>query len=83
MTASFTQLLLFLFAGIIIIVILTTWYRVHAFSALMIASLVVGLGVQLPPAEIITTINEGFGNVTILMGLVSFLSVWPPSFFLL
>src|SRR5688500_5296935 len=70
MTASFSQLMLFLFAGIIIIVVLTTRYKVHAFFALLIASLVVGLGVQLPPAEIITVIKDGFGNVMRSLGFI-------------
>ena len=70
MTASFSQLMFFLFAGIIIIVVLTTRYKVHAFFALLIASLVVGLGVQLPPAEIITVIKDGFGNVMRSLGFI-------------
>jgi len=63
MTTSFTQSLFFLLAGVAIVILLTARYRVPAFFALLIASFVVGFGVHLPFASIITVIREGFGRI--------------------
>jgi len=63
MTPSFIQVLIFLVAGIAIIILLTAKYQVHAFFALFIACFVVGLGVQLPFSEILIAIKEGFGRI--------------------
>ena len=41
MTGSFLQVLLFLIAGIAVIILLTARYRVHAFFALLIACFLV------------------------------------------
>src|SRR5690349_11263757 len=70
MTASFAQVLVFLVAGIGIIILLTAYYRVHAFFALLIACFVVGLGVQLPVASIITVTKQGFGNIMQSLGFI-------------
>lgn len=67
---SFLQILLALVAGIALILILTTKYRVHAFFALLLACFVVGLGVQMPVANIITAVKEGFGNIMRSLGLI-------------
>lgn len=67
---SFLQILLVLVAGIALIIILTTKYRVHAFFALLLACFVVGLGVQMPVTNIITTVKEGFGNIMLSLGLI-------------
>ena len=58
MTSSFAQVMIFLVAGIAIIVLLTAKYRIHAFFALLIACFVVGLGVQMPVADIITVTKQ-------------------------
>jgi GntP family gluconate:H+ symporter len=70
MSASFIQVLLALTAGIILIIILTTKYKVHAFFALFIACFLVGIAVQLPVANIITLVKDGFGNIMRSLGLV-------------
>ena len=70
MTASFFQVTIWLAAGIAIIILLTAKYRVHAFFALLIACFVVGLGVQLPVADVITAIKEGFGNIMKSLGFI-------------
>jgi GntP family gluconate:H+ symporter len=69
-TATFTQVVISLLAGIASIILLTTKYRVHAFFALLIACFVVGLGVQMPAAGIITIVKEGFGNIMRSLGLI-------------
>jgi GntP family gluconate:H+ symporter len=62
--------LISLIAGILLIVLLTARYRVHAFFALLISCFVVGLGVQLPVTEIITAMKDGFGNIMKSIGLI-------------
>lgn len=70
MTTSFIQVLLCLLAGIGVIILLTAKYKWHAFFALLIACLLVGLGVQLPFATILNLIKEGFGHTMQLLGLI-------------
>ena len=70
MTNAFLQVLLSLTAGMAIIVLLTAKWRVHPFFALLIASFVVGLGVQLPVVDIINSIKEGFGNIMRSLGFI-------------
>ena len=70
MTSSFAQVMLFLVAGIGIIILLTAWFRIHAFFALLIACFVVGLGVQLPVATIITVTKQGFGSIMQSLGFI-------------
>ena len=70
MTASIFQVLLSLAAGIIIIILLTTKFQVHAFFALLIACFIVGLGVQMPFVGIINSMKEGFGNIMKSLGLI-------------
>ncbi|MGN6439312.1 MAG: GntP family permease [Agriterribacter sp.] len=70
MAVSLFQLMLFLIAGITVIIVLTAKYKVHAFFALMIACFVVGLGVQMPVADIIKTMKEGFGHIMQSLGFI-------------
>jgi gluconate:H+ symporter, GntP family len=70
MTASFAQVMIFLALGIGIIILLTAVYRIHAFFALLIACFVVGLGVQMPVATIITVTKQGFGHIMQSLGFI-------------
>jgi len=70
MNSSFSQLIIFLLAGIISIVLLTVKFRLHPFFALIIACFVTGLGVQLPFAEILSLIKNGFGDVMSKLALI-------------
>lgn len=70
MTAEFLYLLGCLLAGITVIVILTTQYRITAFFALLIASFVVGLGMHMPFADIMQTVKDGFGNILKSLALI-------------
>ncbi len=70
MHTLFLPALISLCIGILLIVLLTAKYRVHAFFALMISCFVVGLGVQLPVGDIITAVKEGFGNIMKSIGLI-------------
>jgi GntP family gluconate:H+ symporter len=70
MTQSFYLVLLCLLIGILAIVILTTRFRVHPFFALLIASLLVGVGVGLPVIDVLNLVKEGFGNIMRSLALI-------------
>jgi len=70
MTDSFLYLLPCLLAGIALIVLLTTKFKVPAFFALLLSGILVGLSVQMPFGLMIGTLKDGFGNILKLIGLV-------------
>jgi GntP family gluconate:H+ symporter len=70
MSPSFLQSLICLLAGITLIVVLTARYKVHAFFALLVSCLVVGLGVGLPLDNVISTARDGFGNIMKSLGFI-------------
>ena len=63
MTISLPHVLFVLLIGIVLIVLLTARFRIHAFFALIIACLVVGMGVGLPLPEVISSVQGGFGSI--------------------
>lgn len=67
---SFIHSLLALLAGIVVIVLLTTRFKMHAFFALVLACLVVGLGMGMPFGEVMATGKAGFGNIIGSLGLI-------------
>lgn len=69
-SASLLQVVISLSAGIGLIILLTTKYRVHAFFALLLACFVVGLGVQMPAGNIISAIKDGFGHIMRSLALI-------------
>jgi hypothetical protein len=56
--------------SIAVIVLLTTKYNVHPFFALLFACFVMGIGLQLPAAEIIAISKDGFGNILKSLGFI-------------
>ncbi|HMG68611.1 MAG TPA: GntP family permease, partial [Chitinophagaceae bacterium] len=56
--------------GIAVIILLTAKYRVHAFFALLLACFLVGFGVQLSFANILTAVKEGFGGILKSLGII-------------
>lgn len=70
MNVSFLQVIIFLLAGIAIIILLTAKFRIHAFFALMIACFLTGLGVNMGFADVIAVIKEGFGNIMRSLGFI-------------
>lgn len=70
MNVSFLQVIIFLLAGIAIIILLTAKFRIHAFFALMIACFVTRLGVNMGFADVIAVIKEGFGNIMRSLGFI-------------
>jgi GntP family gluconate:H+ symporter len=69
-TSSPLQLSVFLILGITAIILLTSRLRLHAFFALVIGCLIVGLGAGLSLSELIAVMKEGFGNIMRSLGLV-------------
>ncbi len=70
MANSLPYILTFLIAGIGLIVLLTTRFKVPAFFALFLACLLVGLGIRLPLGDVLTVIKDGFGNTLKSLGLI-------------
>ncbi len=70
MPVSFLQIIISLLAGILLIILLTAKFRIHAFFALLLACFVVGIGVQMNFADIITTAKQGFGHIMQSLGLI-------------
>ena len=70
MTQSFPYLLLCLIAGIAVIVLLTTQYKVHAFFALILSAILVGLGVGMPLSGVVATMKDGFGKIMSSLGFI-------------
>jgi gluconate:H+ symporter, GntP family len=70
MTISFLQVMISLVAGIVIIILLTVKFHVHAFFALMIACIIVGWGIQMPFANLLVTMKDGFGNIMRSLGFI-------------
>jgi gluconate:H+ symporter, GntP family len=70
MQVSIFQFVFFLFLGIGLIFLLSVRYRIPAFYSLMLACLIVGFGLQIPAANIITDMKEGFGNIMKSLGFI-------------
>src|ERR1700679_4061893 len=70
MTHSFPYIITFLIAGIALIVLLTTKYKVPAFFALFFACLLVGLGIGMPLSGVLATVKDGFGTILKSLGLI-------------
>jgi len=70
MSHSFSYILAFLVAGIGLIVILTTKFKVPAFFALFFACLLVGLGIGMPLTEVVSVMKDGFGSILKSLGLI-------------
>lgn len=67
---SFIYLLICLLAGISLIVLLTTKFKVPASFALILGCLLVGLGAHLPLADVVAAMKDGFGNILKSLGLI-------------
>lgn len=63
-------LLLLILAAIVFIVLASSFWKVHPFIALLLASLGLGLAAGLPAADVIQAINSGFGGLMGYIGLI-------------
>lgn len=70
MIHSLPYILALLVAGIALIVILSTRFKVPAFFSLLLACVLVGLGIGMPIGEVIGTVKDGFGNILKNLGLI-------------
>ncbi|MFJ3381028.1 GntP family permease [Curtobacterium sp. NPDC090217] len=70
-----SQLVIAALIGIVVIIVLITWLKIHPFIALTIGAVGVGIGAGLAPDKAVTSFGVGFGatmtSVGILVGLGS------------
>ncbi|MCX2718416.1 GntP family permease [Lentiprolixibacter aurantiacus] len=67
--------LAYLLIAVVLIILLTTRFRVHPFIALLIISIGYGFIAGMPYETIVNAINGGFGNTLGKVGLIIFLGV--------
>ena len=70
MNISLLQVIISMLAGIAVIIVLTTKFRLPAFFALLIACFVTGLGIQLSLPDLISISKTGFGNTMQSLGFL-------------
>lgn len=63
-------LVLLLLASVVFIVVATTKLGLHPFLALLLAALGFGLLSGMPPAQVVQSINQGFGGILGYIGIV-------------
>jgi GntP family gluconate:H+ symporter len=56
-------------AGIAVIIILTSWFKLHSFLSLFLVSLLMAL-IVLPTADIVPVLKKGFGDTMASVGLI-------------
>jgi len=69
------MVILYLIFSVIIIIVLTARLKVHPFIALLLVALLYGFLAGMPSADIIKSVNEGFGNTLGGIGLLIILGV--------
>lgn len=74
------MIVLYLILSIIAIIILTARLNVHPFIALFLVALLYGFAAGMPLNDIVTSINEGFGNTLGSIGLLIIFGVIIGSF---
>ncbi|WP_144765393.1 GntP family permease [Curtobacterium sp. 9128] len=69
------QLVVAALIGVVVIIVLITWLKIHPFIALTVGAVGVGIGAGLAPEKAVTSFGNGFGatmtSVGILVGLGS------------
>ena len=68
--ASLWQILISLVLAIVLISVLTTRFRLHPFFVLLLAAFLVGIGVQMPPFQILSVLKDGFGSIMKSLGFI-------------
>ena len=68
--AGNTQLVLACVLGILAVVLLITWGKVHPFLALMLGSAVLGVVATMPPGETVKSFVAGFGATAGAVGIL-------------
>ena len=70
---SSTYVMIVLIAVVALLIFMVSKLKLHAIVALFLSTIVLGLLVKTPLAEIPATINDGFGSTCKSVGLVIFL----------
>lgn len=70
MNISLLQVIVSMLAGIAVIILLTTRFKLPAFFAMLIACFITGLGVQLSLPGLMTISKTGFGNTMQSLGFL-------------
>jgi GntP family gluconate:H+ symporter len=68
--ASLWQILISLVLAIVLISVLTARFRLHPFFVLLLAAFLVGIGVQMPPLQILSVLKDGFGSIMKSLGFI-------------
>ena len=68
--AGNTQLILACLLGILAVVLLITWGKVHPFLALMLGSAVLGVVATMPPGDTVESFVAGFGSTAGAVGIL-------------
>jgi GntP family gluconate:H+ symporter len=68
--AGNAQLVLACILGILAVVLLITWGKVHPFLALMLGSAVLGVVATMPPGDTVTSFVTGFGTTAGAVGIL-------------
>ncbi|MFL6080201.1 MAG: GntP family permease [Ornithinibacter sp.] len=68
--AGNTQLILACVLGILAVVLLITWGKVHPFLALMLGSAVLGVVATMPPGDTVKSFVAGFGSTAGAVGIL-------------
>ncbi|ROQ37291.1 GntP family gluconate:H+ symporter [Frondihabitans sp. PhB188] len=69
-SGSDAQLIIAALAGVAAIILMITWLKVHPFLALAIASIGVGIGAGLAPADTVVSFGNGFGATMTSVGIL-------------
>lgn len=69
------MIVLYLLLCVVLIIYFTARINMHPFIALLLVSLLYGFLADMPPAEIINSVNEGFGKTLGGIGLIIILGV--------
>ncbi len=54
--------LLITIIGLIVLILLISYFKLHAFLSFLVVTLGVGLALQMPPAKILTAVQQGIGG---------------------
>ena len=63
-------LIVIFIAAVVFIIVSTSVIKLHPFLSLLVASFGIGIAVRMPLDLIVKTINQGFGQIMIYIGLV-------------
>src|SRR5215510_10559351 len=70
MNPSLLQVIISMLAGVGVIILLTTKFKLPAFFSITIACVVTGLGVQMSMPDLLNTAKTGFGNILQKLGFI-------------